>query len=257
MNNADYIQAAQMCAHSYDLYDQIKADNGSVALGTLIYGYGVVANITAGDALFGSQALGLGDRVWYGFLAQSLGDPTRYVAVIRGTQGSVEWLEDIEAQMVNGMHAGFASIYGSMEIDGQPIWRAIPNMLQPPATIDVYGHSLGSALATYLARDLALQLRSMGSTVRGVFLASPRPGSHRFAAQFDAAVGTDNYCVVNYLRDVVPRVPVNIPLLADFCNLNNVLPLMPADSSVKIPDNVHSNHQATSYLSLLQTRRVP
>jgi hypothetical protein len=66
-------------------------------------GWKVVGYPTAQDALIPAKGasdrkLGIdhGKRVYYGFMAQSLTIPTSCVAVIRGTDGILEWIMDAE-----------------------------------------------------------------------------------------------------------------------------------------------------------------
>jgi triacylglycerol lipase len=69
-------------------------------------------------------------------------------------------------------------------------------------TLVVVGHSLGSALATYFADDLA---ERMGSRVSACLFASPRTGDAAWASLFAGAV--TEYRLVNYLLDIVTHVP--------------------------------------------------
>ncbi len=204
---------------------------------------------TAKDALFGSQHIGLGERVYFGFLAQSKADPTKFVVVIRGTKPTsvVEWLEDGLAFLTDHMQAGFAAIYETMEcgIPGQSAADGISARVPPGSSVIVIGHSLGAPLGAYLL----MALRKMNVAATGMFFAMPKPGDDLFATMFDIAVGPENYMVWNYVRDVVPRLPLWLPFLP-FARLHNRIVIRPSDSTAVIPDNVASNHHASSYAQL-------
>jgi hypothetical protein len=79
-----------------------------------------------------------------------------------------------------------------------------------PPTIEVVGHSLGSALATlYVAENSVLPLNQRAKTPLICTLASPRVGDPVFAAAFNG-LPIVSWRVVN-LMDLVPRVPFEIP----------------------------------------------
>jgi hypothetical protein len=86
------------------------------------------------------------------------------------------------------------------------------NALPPsaPATIEVVGHSLGSALATlYVAENSVLPLNQKANTPLICTLASPRVGDPVFAAAFNG-LPIVSWRIVNWM-DLVPRVPFEIP----------------------------------------------
>lgn len=77
-------------------------DSRIVAAGWTIVGY-----LTTQDALFPSEgalsrrlSLDLSKRVFFGFVARNNADPTSYAAVVRGTEGIVEWVIDAEFLLV-------------------------------------------------------------------------------------------------------------------------------------------------------------
>jgi hypothetical protein len=79
-----------------------------------------------------------------------------------------------------------------------------------PPTIEVVGHSLGSALATlYVAENSVLPLNQKAITPLICTLASPRVGDPVFAATFNR-LPVVSWLIVNYM-DLVPRVPFEIP----------------------------------------------
>jgi hypothetical protein len=213
----------------------------------------IVEYITGANALFGTQNLGLGDRCYYGFLARALSEPDKFIAVVRGTECRVEWLEDCGAALIPGpsglVHAGFQSIYLSMRIGDK---RAADVIAAYPGikSLTVIGHSLGSALATYLMADI--RARSPAFTVEGALFASPKPGDANFAHWVDSVMGRDNYAVFNFIRDVVPRLPIGGPFGLGFQALPGQIWLTPSMApEVHIPDGLAGWHSALTYAAIL------
>jgi hypothetical protein len=151
----------------------------------------------------------------YGYLAAN-GAGDTYVAVIRGTDGAEEWIDDFVfiAEQRPGfpgrVETGFMDIYRSMNyrpLSGGPPVKLSDGIKAAASGADVLilGHSLGSTLAEALAFELT-DATSVGSArVAAIMYASPKLGDHDFATGFDAQVA--NYTVINYEHDVVPTVP--------------------------------------------------
>lgn len=216
-------------------------------------GWRIVGYITALDAVFGLQLLNLGERVFYGFLAQSNADPSNYVAVVRGTELPIEWLSDfrfLPYPMAGGfVERGFAEIYSSMQFspigdDGDVAALAIADAVPSGATVTCIGHSLGAALATYLCRDLSIAAAGHFN-VQGRFFASPKPGDDRYVTGFDKAVGHENYQTINYQLDIVPHMP---PL--GYVRLPNVRWLT-ASAGLPTTDLV-ANHDLHNYVARIR-----
>lgn len=226
----------------------------------------IIGYMTALNALLGTQRIGFGERIYYGFLAQSISHPDQYVAVIRGTEQAIEWLENIEDFLVPGppigqVEHGFWSIYESMRFSTLPdgnygilAAQGIASMLPAGAALTVVGHSLGAALATYLMADLARIPFKTGQrefTVGGELFASPRTGDEHFVRDVDAVVGKLNYTVYNYIRDIVPHVPPSLPFGLGFQDLPGVVWIKPVTAQAVIANNPACNHSAQSYAAML------
>ena len=151
----------------------------------------------------------------YGYLAvNAIGDT--YVAVIRGTDGAEEWIDDTvfiaeqRAQFPGRVETGFTDIYLSMEYRPLAGGPTVPladgiKVAVGGADVLVLGHSLGSALAECLAYQLA-GANSLGAArVGAIVYASPKLGDHDFVHAFNSQV--TNYIVINFEHDVVPQVP--------------------------------------------------
>jgi triacylglycerol lipase len=215
----------------------------------------VDGTITGRDALFDTQSLGLGDRVFYGFLLHAKADPGAFAAVIRGTAGLIEWIEDgqflsIPHPLAGMVENGFYSIYGSLE------YRAADATVAPVALaegvaravgtnrVTVVGHSLGSALGTYLTLDLAVR-EQLGERADACLFASPHTGNKEFVDYFDRQVA--RYRVFNYELDAVPKVP----LLSGYAALPRVQSFGPFEAQARIRLNLGCNHHAVCYAAML------
>jgi hypothetical protein len=225
----------------------------------------VIGHLFARDALVIGRALGIGEDVPYGTVAQSTINPLEFVVAIRGTRAPIECLEDLDAMFCYGppvgqVHRGMWGIYASMwfvPLDGVrstlSVWQAIAGLLPDGSDVCVVGHSLGSAIGTYLMADLARpSYKSQRTyTVGGHFFASPKPGDAAFGKDVNAVVGPFNYSVWNFLRDVVPRVPLSLPFGGGFQALSNVKIIKPSDAPVEVADNLACSHHMLTYLALV------
>ena len=151
----------------------------------------------------------------YGYLAVNAAGDT-YAAVIRGTDGAEEWIDDVvfiaerRPQFPGRVEVGFTDIYFSMEyrpLAGGPTVPLADGIRAAVGGADVLvlGHSLGSALAECLAYQLAGANSLGGERVGAIMYASPKLGDHDFVDAFDSQA--TNYIVINFEHDVVPRVP--------------------------------------------------
>jgi triacylglycerol lipase len=215
-------------------------------------GWEILGHLTACDAVFRRGPMGLGFTVCYGYLARSVTDPSSHVAVIRGTGSIIEWIEDAEFRPrsqpggFGQVEAGFDDLYQSLG------YTPLGGTLGPsPATIAstvgagtirVIGHSLGAALATYLAFDIAADL---GDRLSACFLASPQPGDAAFAAAVNGRI--KNYKLIDYQLDAVPHLPFG----PDYAHLPRALWLSPKDIQARIAFGLANNHHVTSYAAML------
>ncbi|WP_431274460.1 lipase family protein [Variovorax ureilyticus] len=207
--------------------------------------------------MFGSSDA-VANRVCYGYVASNAAG--QYVAVIRGTHGLLEWADDLDFLMMQHpnpnaglVDQGFWSIYRTMLFHplngGGPVQAAqgLGNLNLPAGALMVLGHSLGSALATYLTLDLALQ----GTPARGCYFASPHTGNQRFVDFFEGM--NINYDLWNYVQDKVPTVPKR-----DLLHFSDYKPLrqektIPVDGGVgvSIDNTLPCFHHLICYTALL------
>lgn len=221
---------------------------------------------------------------FYGFIAQNQADLTQFVLVIRGTQGAIEWWDDVNAlvkQPFKGpgygdVGSGFLRIYQTLEVVERPLSTAaspqpksmrtlggfaaqvaalvqshatlaLGARLAPSASIVVAGHSLGAALATLYALDNAVDA-NIANPLLCTF-ASPRVGDSAFVAAF-SNLGLTSWRIVN-LRDLVPMLP---PEPFGFAHVETEQPF---DSAGKVQPTVACWHSLATYLSLIDPALLP
>lgn len=225
-------------------------------------GWTVLGWLTGSD-----RVEGLGRIVRYGYLAVR---QDQYVIAIRGTSGVAEWIKDAEFRMVPHptlpdamVEDGFWSIRQSMQLvpvgpsalpAGTPLVQALHQIIgQHPVT--VLGHSLGGAIATYLAHDLALLAMQVNLRV----YASPRPGNAAYVG-FAARALAGHHAGFHLEDDIVPDTPLFDPLqLQAYHALPDITPL---DADL-IESGVTCRHHLLSYIAALdrttweQARRDP
>jgi triacylglycerol lipase len=223
-------------------------------------GWTVVGHLIANDVLIptGSHqrlSINRSQRVFYGFLARNKTDPNSFVVAVRGTDGLVEWLIDAEFLLVRHpnypatqVEQGFWGIYQTMSLldiaTGTTYAIAadgIAAMVGAAGSATVTGHSLGSAIATYLTFDVAVKL---GSRATACLFASPRTGDAAWAALFDTKVTTYQLC--NYILDVVTQVPT-----LGYTTLSKVTLLNPKTAQAKVRLDVFCNHHVICYCAMI------
>jgi hypothetical protein len=224
--------------------------------------YEVVTTIYANDLATDVNPARGKDRVSIGLLLQAAGAGDVVIA-IRGTEGYMEWIHDAQFLLIpcpfmpsaGNTEDGFTSMYGSLRIGDDPTSKTVTQAMTPesfkrPVTsVTICGHSLGGALATLLALDVAVNTPFFPTAFT---YASPRTGDPQF-------VRTYNHCVPNTSRianrlDVVPNLPFP-PLyehvLGEF-PLNPVkVTLFPFSVTPLLNPNLVCLHILTSYLHLL------
>ena len=146
--------------------------------------------------------------VYFGFVLTS---KTANIIVFRGTQRTTEWIGDIllfqkrfEGFADSKIHSGFADIYQGL---AQQV-REIASQLNPSLPCYISGHSLGSALATLAAIDIALKVPKLKEQIRLYTYAGPRVGNPNFA-QMHSQVVPNSYRIFN-LADSIPLSPPTI-----------------------------------------------
>lgn len=248
LSNLEAAILAQAVACAMDMHISAPLSLTPVIDARLAPNWQICGYLVARDHVF-TQGL----PVYYGFLARSVADPTRYLAAVRGTLGILEWIKDAEFVAVRHpvagtVEEGFYSIYASMELHdlagvASPAAAGIAAIVGA-GTVTVLGHSLGSAIATYLAFDLAAADK-LGDRTSAAFFASPRPGNAEFGRAFDARVRS--YRVYNYELDIVPRVPRG----PDYTDLPVITWIGIEAAAARIRFDFGCHHHALCYAAML------
>ena len=177
--------------------------------------YTVVTTIYANDLSTDMNPSRSDDEVSIGLICQ---DQTGGVAIaIRGTEGTLEWIHDADFLLVpcpfltgaGHTEDGFTAMYESLQTGVAPNSPTVVNAFaklpfpRPVSSVTVCGHSLGGALATLLALDVAANTVYKNPSV--YTFGSPRTGDSLFASTYDQVV-KNSYRVANRL-DIVPTLP--------------------------------------------------
>jgi hypothetical protein len=178
--------------------------------------YTVVTTIYANDLATDVNPSRGDDEVSIGLICQA--DQTGDVVIaIRGTEGTLEWIHDIEFLQVpcpfltgaGHTEDGFTAMYESLRTGVAPNSPTVVNALaklefpRAVSSVTICGHSLGGALATLLALDVAANTVFPDPAV--YTYGSPRTGDSLFAGTYDQVV-KNSYRIANRL-DIVPTVP--------------------------------------------------
>lgn len=199
-------------------------------------------------------------RVTIGIVAADDADPTDVVVAVRGTLTIWEWIQDCKflyKPFTNIPGApltedGFTDMYLSFSFAEPRAAAAVTFIddliggLPPNARVTVAGHSLGSALATLLALDLAVHTHELPLTL--YTLASPRVGDRTFQQIFEHTV-PNAFRVANRI-DIVPKVPP--PLM--YVHVGDETELVP-DGTLRF--DTGCEHHLTSYFHMLAALTVP
>jgi triacylglycerol lipase len=195
----------------------------------------------------------LNKQVCYGYLACN--EANQFIAAIRGTDGAEEWLDDCaflnktpQPPLQGKVDSGFYDIYNSLRYQAinsttsVPLANGIADVIQNHV-ITVLGHSLGSALATYLCAELTALCNPQ--QISACLFASPKPGDKAFASYFEQL--NINYQIFNYASDIVPDLP---PLGYSALQNITILKVDPA-SNIQISARKACCHHLTTYIALL------
>ncbi|HEY3800165.1 MAG TPA: hypothetical protein VGL58_17600 [Caulobacteraceae bacterium] len=233
-------------AASFDALAQLRCDDTIISKGNNVY-YGLVLRCHTATAPF---------------------VPGDYLVAVRGTMDTEEWFNDALALLPRNsprgpgqVGEGFWDIYDTMTLNDLAgggaqanVAPAIAAMVAArPGKVWVVGHSLGAALATYLAADLQPALKAAAPAVEmdPYFFASPKTGTGDYVANYQRTIAT--YSLVNYAVDVVPMVP---PDLLGYSALNGGGPshdvhIISYPTAGGLPNSLANNHSPVGYARML------
>ena len=222
--------------------------------------YQVVTSIFAND-LATDMNPGRGtNRVSIGLILQAAASGDVVIA-IRGTEGIQEWVHDAEFLLVTcpflpgagHTEDGFTAVYMSMTTTLDPqcprVTQSLPalNFPRPVTSLTICGHSLGGALATLLALDVAANTPFKKPAV--FTYASPRTGGPNFAATYNQVV--PNTTRIAGRLDLVPKLPLP-PLYEHVLGLIEINSIqLGIPPKILIKPELACLHILTSYLHLL------
>jgi hypothetical protein len=267
---------ALLCAYAEDLFDrliQVKARgqlNPAFPEGyPPAVDWNIIGYLTGVDALPRgipvSAVDSFGQDVYYGLLLSSKTAPTNSAIVIRGTEDMTEWLEDAEfvPQSIQGgavVETVFYALYKRMnfaDVSGNPANGLLAGLSEAlknagATSTVVTGHSLGAALATHLALDLALTPLT-NVQVSTYLFASPRVGDAAYASLFNSQVSTcKGY---SFDLDLVPKLPS-----IGYTPLPSIQNFSPAEAQARIKISIlnpAAAHHAVCYAAMLDYNAVP
>jgi hypothetical protein len=193
----------------------------------------------------------------FGVLAKSV-DGDNYVAAIRGTETIIEWIQDARFEKepfskvagAGNTEDGFTDVYTSLsttpQSGGTRLVDAIAEEMKahPEAALTITGHSLGSALATLLALDVAANTPLSPSVFT---FASPYVGDKEFVGKYNSTLKL-SWRIAND-HDLVTQLPPNI--LNGFEHVAEEYRIdFTKTTTLGLPDVVY-NHSLANYLHFL------
>ncbi|MBU6232307.1 lipase family protein [Patescibacteria group bacterium] len=226
-----------------DLYGVIEKDR-IYGLG-YTYLQGVFGNDFGGDLL-----------VSFGFLAIS--NSGELVVAIRGTADAVEWLDDarfalIDCPIPNAIgrsEAGFSRIYQTFTADKDwTLVGAIQGFVDNgrARSVTICGHSLGAALSSLLALDVAINTHTHPAVY---LIATPNVFDGKAADLYNDVVPA-TFRIFNQ-SDPVPKVPASMPPLLGYIAVGQPCEL-PAPTG-GTPFDIFYAHHLTTYLNLITAK---
>lgn len=147
------------------------------------------------------------------FIGYILTSKTNNIIAFRGTQTQAEWVQNLRAAQreyrarSTGKSYGFVH-RGFMDIVRQKIGDSLLDtvrQLDPTIPCYITGHSLGSAIATLAALEIALNIPQIREQIQLYTYAAPRVGNYDFAEVHNSLI-PNSYRIVNQ-GDFVPLIP--------------------------------------------------
>jgi predicted lipase len=254
------IELGQLLNTTYDTQPSDLTNQAGQKISVGGTDYTVVTTIYANDLSTDIDPSRSDDEVSIGLICQ---DQTGDVAIaIRGTEGTLEWIHDADFLLVpcpflagaghteDGFTAMYESLRTGVAANSPTVVNALAKLPFPRSvsSVTVCGHSLGGALATLLALDVAANTVYKNPSV--YTFGSPRTGDSLFASTYDQVV-KNSYRVANRL-DIVPTLPppVDYDHVLNLYELNPIrfLPLPP---KVLVKFDPGCEHSLQTYLYLL------
>jgi predicted lipase len=254
------INVAQLLNTTYDTSPSDLTNAAGTAVSAGGTNYTVVTTIYANDLATDMNPGRGNDEVSIGLICQD--QAGNVVIAIRGTEGILEWIHDAEFLqvpcpfLVGAGHTedGFTAMYESLRTGAAANSPTVVSALaslsypHPVSSVTICGHSLGGALATLLALDVAANSTFHNPSV--YTYGSPRTGDSLFASTFDQVV-KNSFRVANRV-DIVPTLPppVDYEHVLNPYELNPVR-LLPLPPKVLVKFDPGCEHSIITYMYLL------
>ncbi len=231
--------------------------------GAVHVAYEVVATLYACDLATDMNPNRGRDNVSIGLILQATATGDVVIA-IRGTEGILEWLHDAEFLPVkcpflagaghteDGFTAMYSSLRTGLAAGSPPVVHALSTLPFKHAinALTICGHSLGGALATLLALDVAATTPFKAPIV--YTYASPRTGDALFVSTYNQVV-PQTFRMANRL-DLVPKLPLP-PLYEHVLGLYELNPIkLGIPPTILVKADIVCEHALISYLHLLSQR---
>jgi triacylglycerol lipase len=183
--------------------------------------------------------------VYFGFVLSS---KKHNIIVFRGTQRTIEWVLNINAvyatkeskvfsKSYGKIHPGFSTIYSNMAAQTLEIAKK----LNPSVPCYVSGHSLGAAIATLAAIDIAVNVPRLKKQVQLYTYASPRVGDPVFAREHNRVL-PNSYRVVN-LADAITLVPFTVFFKTEYVHVGEEWAFLAPNGDV-MPNHVVDTYRS-------------
>lgn len=257
------IKYAQLVNAAYAVSPGVTANAAGTVIAAGGTSFKVVTTIYANDLATDLNPLRGSDIVSIGFVLQSVGGSDIVIA-IRGTKGIMEWVQDARFAMVpcpfiaggGNTEDGFTAMYTSLRIGtdsasatlvGALSTLPFPNPVNAATSVTICGHSLGGAIVTLLALDVAANTIFRNPTVYSY--ASPRTGDPTFVATYTRLV-PNTFRIANRM-DLVPKLPLP-PLYDHVAGLDELNPVQwSLPPKILVKPELGCQHFLSTYLHLL------
>jgi hypothetical protein len=221
----------------------------------------VITTIYANDLATDMGPLRSNDVVSIGFILQTTSGAA--VIALRGTEGIMEWIQDARFLAVpcpflpgaGNTEDGFTARYQSLAISPDAGAASVISSLAglqwncQVTSLTICGHSLGGALATLLAADVATNAPAPFNGATVYTYASPKTGDPLFVSTYNHLV-PDTSRIANRL-DLVPKLPLP-PLYDHVLGLFDLNPVkLGIPPTVLVKCDIPCEHALNSYLYLL------
>jgi hypothetical protein len=223
--------------------------------------YDVLATIYANDLATDLNPQRGKNRVAMGLIlqAQASGDA---IVAIRGTEGIKEWVQDVKfgdtpfsrVPGAGNTEDGFTAMYESMTIGDGPgaptVASGLPTFAWKRAvtSLTICGHSLGGALVTLLALEVAAKAPAPFNKPDVYTYASPKTGDQTFVSKYGEMVLTTFRLVDNV--DLVPQAPPEKSYV-HVCTPIKMKSLSLIPPKVRLQPNPYCWHIMSSYMHLM------